>query len=197
MSFENTASSPSPSRPSKPGDVVGEQVSQNIGAILDFYKREEEKVSRPQRMVETVSRFVGRPIFLGCILLFVAFWILVNVAAHSLALPQFDPPPFFWLGGIVSLGALLTTTVVLIEQNRLAKFEEQRAHLELQVNLLTEQKTTKLIHLIEELRHDLPMVRDRHDPEAEALKQPTDPQQVLATMDVMREAGEHAKHDAS
>ena len=33
---------------------------------------------------------------------------------------------------------------------------------------------TKLIHLIEELRHDLPMVRDRHDPEAVALQQRTE-----------------------
>ena len=186
----------SPSEQGKTADLVGEQVSQNIETILEFYRREEEKISRPQRLVETVSRFVGRPVFLGCILVFVVLWIFVNVMAHSLALPQFDPPPFFWLGGIVSLGALLTTTVVLIEQNRLANFEAQRAHLELQVNLLTEQKTTKLIHLIEELRHDLPMVRDRHDAEAEAFKQPTDPQQVLATMDEMREAGEHDRHDA-
>ena len=38
------------------------------------------------------------------------------------------------------------------EQNRLGKLEELRAHLDLQVNLLTEQKTTKLIDLMEELR---------------------------------------------
>jgi len=37
----------------------------------------------------------------------------------------FDPPPFFWLQGIVSLGALLTATVVLTKQNRLAKLAEQ------------------------------------------------------------------------
>ena len=66
------------------------------------------------------------------------------------------------------MGALLTATVVLIKQNRLAKIEEQRAHLDLQLNLLTEQKTTKLIDLIEELRLDLPMVKNRHDPEAAA-----------------------------
>ena len=86
---------------------------------------------------------------------------------------MFDPPPFAWLQGIFSLGALLTATVVLIKQNRLAKLEEPRAHLDLQVNLLAEQKTTKLIDLMEELRRDLPMVKDRNDPEAAALQTST------------------------
>jgi uncharacterized membrane protein len=38
---------------------------------------------------------------------------------------------------LVSCVALVTTTVVLIAQNRQARFEQQRAHLDLQVNLLT------------------------------------------------------------
>jgi uncharacterized membrane protein len=63
------------------------------------------------------------------------------------------------------------------------KLEERRAHLELQVNLLTEQKTTKLINLLEELRRDLPMIKDRHDPESAAFQQPTDPEAVLAALD--------------
>jgi len=53
----------------------------------------------------------------------------------------------------------------------------------LQVNLLTEQKVTKLIHLLEELRRDLPMVKDRHDPEAAALQQRTDTEQVLVALE--------------
>ena len=130
---------------------------------------------------------MGRPLYAGSILLFVALWILANVYAREFGWVEFDPAPFSWLQGIVSLGALLTTTVVLIKQNRLAKLEELRAHLDLQVNLLTEQKTTKLIDLMEELRRDLPMVKDRHDPEAAAFQQPTDPQQVLAAIDEMRE----------
>jgi len=83
---------------------------------------------------------------------------------------------------MVSLAALLTATVVLINQNRLAKLEEQRAHLDLQVNLFTEQKVTKLISLMEELRRDLPGVNDRLDLKASALEQPTDPTAVLAAL---------------
>jgi uncharacterized membrane protein len=103
--------------------------------------------------------------------------------SELLGFQPLDPPPFFWLQGIVSVGALLTTTVVLITQNREAKLEEQRLELELQVNLLTEQKTTKLIHLLEELRRDLPMVKNRDDPEAAALQKPTDLEEVLAALE--------------
>ncbi len=157
---------------------------------MAFYAREEHKISRSQRRLEHISGFVGRPLYLGSILLFVAFWMLANVVARPFGLVEFDPAPFFWLQGIVSLGALLTATVVLIKQSRLAKIVEQRAHLDLQVNLLTEQKTTKIIDLLEELRRDLPMVKDRHDPEAAALQQPTDPHLVLAALDERRETEE-------
>ena len=165
-----------------------DQISQNIETILAFYSRDEQKISASQRVLETISGSVGRPLYLGVIVLLVALWIIANVIAHHLGFAELDPAPFFWLQGLVSLGALLTTTVLLIKQNRLAKLEERRAHLDLQVNLLTEQKTTKLINLMEELRRDLPMVRDRHDPEAAALQQPTDAGQVLAELDERREA---------
>lgn len=59
-------------------------------------------------------------------------------------------------------------------------------HLDLQVNLLSEQKTTKLILLIEALRRNLPMVRDRCDCEAERLQQWTDPHRVLAEISDVR-----------
>lgn len=176
-----------PDKLSEPG--LG-QIGQNIETILAFYTREEKKMSGSQRLLETASSFAAQPLFLACILLLVVLWILGNVLAHRLGLGELDPAPFFWLQGIVSLGALLTATVVLIKQNRLAKLEERRAHLELQVNLLTEQKVTKLINLIEELRHDLPNVKNRVDAEAMALQQPTDPEQVLAALDERRETGE-------
>jgi uncharacterized membrane protein len=172
---------------------VPDPITQNIESIAQFYKREAEKLSTSQRLVEAASNVVGRPIFVGCIILFVTFWILANVVAQRLGVQTFDPPPFAWLQGIVNLGALLTATVVLIKQVRMTRLEERRTHLDLQVNLLTEQKTTKLIHLIEELRRDLPMVRDRRDAEAEAMKQPTDPHRVLAELDEVRVLAEQAK----
>jgi uncharacterized membrane protein len=170
-----------------PVDSLPEHIGQNIDSILAFYRREEQKISDSQRLLETVGGFMGRPSYLASVLSFIALWLVANALTELLGFQPPDPPPFFWLQGIVSLGALITTTVVLITQNREAKLEKQRLELELQVNLLTEQKTTKLIRLLEELRHDLPMVKDRHDPEAAALQKPTDPEEVLAALEERRD----------
>ena len=170
-----------------------DQISQNIEAVLDFYAREDQKITRSQRILERISGYIGQPIFLALILLFVALWMLANDGMHQLGMAEFDPAPFFWLQGIVGLGALLTTTVVLSKQNRVAKLEEQRAHLDLKVTLLTEQKAAKLIDLLEELRRDLPNVKNRHDPEAAALQQPMNPELALAALDERGEPDEPLK----
>jgi len=185
----NTPVEDRPEQSTKPDlDPIG----QNIEAIQAFYLREEQNLTRPQRMLETVSDALGRPVYLGVIVAFVVLWLLANTLLSQTGFATFDPPPFPWLQGIVGLGAFLTMIVVLIKQNRLARLEERRAHLELQVNLLTEQKTTKLINLMEELRHDLPMIKDRHDPEATVYQQPTNPESVLAALDHRQETGERA-----
>ena len=172
------------------------QISENIEAVLEFYTREDQKISRSQRIVERISLFAGQPIFLGLILLFVASWMLANVILHQLGMHEFDPAPFSWLQGVVGLGALLTATVVLTKQNRAARLAERRAHLDLKVTLLTEQKTAKLIDLLEELRRDMPNVKDRHDPEAAALRQSMNPDQVLAALDERSEPEERLKQAA-
>jgi len=160
-----------------------DQISQNIDAVLEFYTREELKISSSQRNLEKISSLIGQPFFLGIILLFVIFWTFINIVFKEYGLVEFDPPPFIWLQGIVGLGGLLTATIVLIKQNRLAKLEERRAHLDLKVTLLTEQKAAKLIDLLEELRRDMPNVRNRLDSEATTLKQSMNPEMVLATLD--------------
>ena len=158
-------------------------IDQNIGDIVAFQEREHDKVGTSQRRLEVVSSLIGRPLYLFSLLLLVGLWITVNGIAASLGAEPVDPPPFVWLTGFLTLAALVTTTVVLFAQNRQSKLENQRAHLDLQVNLLTEQKVTKLIHLIEELRRDMPMVRDRHDPEAVALQQRTETSRVLSALE--------------
>jgi uncharacterized membrane protein len=174
---------PEASQVGAPLPSENQQISQNIHAVLDFYTREDEKISYWQRLFERISCGIGQPVFLGLIVLFVALWTLGDISMRLLGLKEFDPPPFFWLQGIIGLAALLTTTVVLIRQNRLAKLEEQRAHLDLKVTLLTEQKAAKMIDLLEELRRDLPNVKNRHDPEAVALRQSMNPDMVLAALD--------------
>jgi len=87
----------------------------------------------------------------------------------------------------VGLGALLTTTIVLIPPTRQGKPAEQRAQLDLQVSLLAEPKTAKLIALLEELRRDPPEVTNRHDAEAVAMEQSTDPHAILDALETLHE----------
>src|SRR5664279_3947057 len=178
---ESTPSSPDPGNAPPASDP--DKASQNIDAVLDFYTREDQKISRFQRILERSSLVIGKPLYLGIVLLFVLVWVTTNLALHGLGRTPFDPAPFLWLQGLIGLGALVTTTIVLSEQNRLAKLAEQRAHLDLKVTLLTEQKAAKLIDLLEELRRDLPNVANRNDPHAETLQHSMNPDLVLAVLD--------------
>ena len=185
--------------PSPPGlantalEADADQLSQNIAAVLEFYERAEQKISGSQRILERLSEFVGRPAFLGITLIVVVVWIVFNVGARWIGRFEFDPAPFFWLQGIIGLGAMLIATAVLATQNRLAGLADQRAHLDLKVTLLTEQKAAKLIHLLEELRRDLPNVKNRDDSDAVALQQSMNPDLVLAALDERGEAGSQVK----
>lgn len=162
---------------------LSDHIGQNIDSVIALQRREWDQTSASQRRVERISRFAGRPTYLLGILAFVGVWIAIQIEASHMGWISFDPPPFSVLQGLLTLVALITTTIVLIAQNRQTKLEQQHTHLDLQVNLLTEQKVTKLIHLIEELRRDLPMVRDRHDPQAAAMQEPADTTEVLSAIE--------------
>ena len=181
------ASAPLPAAAQDEAALLPDHVSQNIEAIRRLHMRADETLSRSQRPIETVSALLGRPAFFYGIVLFVTVWVLLNACAPLFAVAPFDPAPYFWLQGLVGLGALLTTTMVLITQTRQGKLAEQRAQLDLQVSLLAEQKTAKLIALIEELRRDLPEVTNRHDAEAAAMEQSTDPHAILDALATLHE----------
>jgi uncharacterized membrane protein len=165
---------------------IAEHISQNIESILAFHEREHEKIGPAQRRIEAASAFISRPLYLLLLLGLMVTWIAGNTVAMLRGAKPLDAPPFPWLQGAIALAALITSTAVLYAQSRQAKLENQRAHLDLQVNLLTEQKVTKLIELLEELRRDLPMVHHRVDAEAGALQRPIDTTQVLSALDQVK-----------
>src|ERR1035438_10566933 len=72
-----------------------DQTSQNIETVLDFYMREEQKISRSQRILERISNLVGQPVFLGFILVFVALWMVANAVLLPPGIAEFDPVRFF------------------------------------------------------------------------------------------------------
>ncbi len=175
----------------EPGDeALPDHVSQQVDTIAALHARGESTVSVHQRLIERVTAFLGRPLFLNLTIAAIAVWIFLNIPANRPNLAPFDPPPFPLLAGLVSTGGLLLTIVVLITQNRQARLAERRAQLDLQVNLLSEQKIAKVIALMEELRRDIPSVKNRHDPEAEAMSEAADAHAVL---DALEEKLDEAK----
>lgn len=195
--MSNAGTSGAPKTGAPLAETEQDQISQNIEAVLDFYAREDLKISHSQRTLEYLSGLIGQPRFLGVILCFVCLWTLANTLAPRFGYAEFDPVPYFWLQGLVSLAALLTTNVVLITQNRLSKLEKQRAHLDLKVTLLIEQKVAKLIDLMEELRRDLPNVKNRLDSQAMELQQSMNPEGVLAALDEGKPPADRAAPDES
>jgi uncharacterized membrane protein len=160
-----------------------DHIEQNVESVVALQRREIESISPSQRRVEHAGRILGRPAYLVGVVVFSVLWVTANLAASRFGRSAFDPPPFGLLDSLLTLGSLATATIVLISQNRQARVERQQAQLDLQVSMLTEQKVTKLIHLIEELRKDLPMVRDRHDPQAAALQESADAATVLSVIE--------------
>ena len=181
---ESSVSDRSESRP--------DLLAQNTETIAKVRARAEKTVGRHQRAIERLTGVIGRPMTIYLCVGAVGAWIAVNVGMIGLGRAPLDPPPFFWLQGMLGLCALLTALMVLTTQNRQMRHVEDRAHLDLQVNLSAEQKTAKLVQLLEELRHDLPNVRDRRDPVAEAMAEAVDPHAAITALEETFEAGHEA-----
>ncbi len=156
-------------------------IAKNIDAIIELYAQEERGLSEHQRVLEKIASFFGRPAFMYSLLVGVSLWILGSVLRNLGILP-FKFPLFDFFDQGVDVASLLISTGVLIRQTRQERFAEQRTQLMLQLNLLSEQKIAKLIALLEELRNDLPNVKERHDPEAEVMQQAADPLIVLEAL---------------
>jgi uncharacterized membrane protein len=165
-------------------------IDENIQTVAELHKHAENKVSTQQRTIEDMTDFLGRPRFLFIILVFVSLWIIVNMLLIKLGLPSFDPPPFIWLQGVLSLGALLLATMILITQNREDVMTERRTQLDLQVSLILDQKMSKLIMMTDELRRAHPGLENGVDPEVEALKKTVDPHESVKTLNQLLEEEE-------
>lgn len=182
--------------PSVPSGNRPLHLDENIDSVLEVQKREWEQRPPAHRFLDRVSRFLGRPSYLLVLVGFVLAWITGNWwLGHSGGMP-FDPFPYPLLDGIITLAALISTTVILIAQNRQTRIEQQHTHIALQLSLTTEQKVAKIINLMEELRRDLPMVRNRYDPQAATFAEKTDALQVLSAIEEVGLADAPAASDS-
>ena len=163
--------------------AVPQHVGERLTSVAELVENAQRQIGRHQLAIERVTDGVGRP---GtAYLLLVAFlgWMAVNgVAQHVGAHPP-DPPPFAWLQVVLCISSLLMPVTILTTQNRVAKLAQRRALLDLQVNLIAEEKIAKIVSLLEELRRDLPSVKNRRDSLAEAMTDAVDVHAVDETLD--------------
>lgn len=180
--MENRESKPSPSA------KLASPAKENLEILSRFKDREEAQVSGSQLAIERISRVLGSPVFFALALLFIVAWMGVNAWGEHRGWRHMDTPPFLWLQALVSFIALLLTVAVLIRQNRMSQVAEHRAHLDLQINLLTEQKVTKILQIIDELRRDLTALRGGPDAEVTEMTKPADAHALMHAIKEKQEA---------
>lgn len=162
---------------------VPPHVAETIHAIALLHAEHHRKSTLAERIVDRVTTAVGRPVFLLVLMGAMALWMSLNefLSLSGGAAP--DAPPFAGLEISISLLALVIAVMILISQSRADRFANLREQMTLEATLLTEQKTRKIIELLEELRRDSPGVRDREDVEAAQMAAKADPHEVLAVID--------------
>jgi uncharacterized membrane protein len=179
----------------------GQLLRKNIAAVSQMQRQATEARTLQGKIADHITDFSGSMAFVYIHGVWFGLWILLNLGLiHIPRVTEFDPFPFGLLTMIVSLEAIFLSTFVLISQNRLAYASERRAELDLQVNLLAEQKATKVLEMLDEIAKQLDGVSSRFnfrpDPEVQALKVSPEPQEVLQVIEeTVAEDAEEVKEE--
>jgi uncharacterized membrane protein len=122
--------------------VVPVSVQENINTIIHLEEQYSRERTLADRVSDLIAGFVGSMAFVAIHVVWFCVWVGINLAGI-----RFDPYPFQLLCMLVSLEGVLLSTFVLIKQNRMSQHADQRNHLDLQINLLTEKEVTKVLQL--------------------------------------------------
>lgn len=189
--------------------IATENVSQseimrkNIAAVAEMQHQAMEGRTPQERLADAITNFAGSIAFVYIHGVWFGAWILLNIGLiHIPHVSHFDPFPFGLLTLIVSLEAIFLSTFILIEQNRSSQVSERRSELDLQVNLLAEQKASKALEMLDRIMQQLDGMSSRFnvtaDPEVEVLMVSPEPQEVLqAIEDAVKEETAEIKHKVS
>lgn len=148
-------------------------------ATARLHAKHREETSRLQQGVDHVTALMGRPGSVAVLAAAIVLWMLANLAAPAMGAAPVDPPPFFWLQGAVTTGALLVATLILTTQRREDHLARHRSQLILELLILNDRKISKIVELIEEMRRDSPAIENRVDDQAAAMSTPSDAHAVL------------------
>jgi uncharacterized membrane protein len=160
---------------------VDEQSKQSIRAVSDL---EHEALAR-RTAAEIFSDFVvsqgGRPWVIALHALWFGGWMFWN-SGRVPGVRAFDPYPYMGLTTIVSLEAIFLSLFILVSQNRATRRADERAHLDLQINLMAEREATKMLSLLQALcaHHGL---AEAADSEVDEMLRQTEPASIARELE--------------
>ena len=159
------------------------KLEEGVQAISDLHGQHYRKATRIQRLLDAAVTKLSHPALLMVLSTFIVGWIFVNLAMAWSGRVPFDPPPFVWLEGAGTLAAVYLAVLILTTQRREDELAIHRDQLTLELAIISERKSAKIIQLLEEMRHDNPLVEDRIDDDAVALAKPANPGAVLSAIE--------------
>jgi uncharacterized membrane protein len=145
-STQGRARPPTPERPADTPKISG-VARTNIQSVAQLEHEFVRQRSSADRAGEAITGLAGSMGFVAAHLVGVAVWIGINVGVIPAGDP-FDPFPFSLVGVLVSLEAVLLSSFVLMTQRRQSRQAEHWAHLNLQIGILSEQETTKMLQML-------------------------------------------------
>src|SRR3954447_3784334 len=153
---------------------ISDETKKNISKIIDIESAQRENRTIGERIAETVAQFCGSMTFVWVHIVWFGLWIILNTIPNI----KFDPFPYTFLTLVVSLEAIFLSTFILISQNHDTRLSERRNHLDLQINLLAEQESTKMIMMLQEIARQVG-VHIEEDQEMTELAQDTELEKVV------------------
>ena len=163
---------PDPSRERLPPPVA-----ETVRTIMARREREMRAAAASERVAARVTRFLGSMWSVSTHAAVFGVWIVANLGLVP-GLAPWDPT-FVVLGMIASVEAIFLTTFVLINQNRLARIDDERSEMALQIALLTEKETSTLVELTARLARRLEVPVTGTGEPVEQLTVATEPAAVL------------------
>ena len=157
-----------------------EQLTQrNIEIVRKLEQAANEQRTTSDRVARAIARFCGSMTFVWVHVVGFAGWIALNLVP---GVQHIDPFPFTFLTFIVSLEAIFLSTFILISQNQDTRITERRNHLDLQINLLSEQENTKMLMLLQAIAEKLGTEIEPDD-DVTVLAQETELEKVVAQIE--------------
>jgi uncharacterized membrane protein len=159
--------------------VLPRHIEDTVQAIAAVHAEHYQRQAPLQRIIRSMVSTAARPAFAAILLIAVAGWVLANFAIMGMGREPWDAPPFPWLTGAASLLALFTSILILATQGHDDELARHREMLTLEIAILSEQKSTKIIQMLAQMRQDSPHLGDRADNEAQVMSDSADPHFIL------------------